>query len=330
MTVVSNVGAPPCKQARLDSTSLSSPVLKSNSITSNLPPQALVESETLLQNNSVKDYQLQSASMTSDLLQPFKVNEKLLQSYPMKSNPLPTTTAMECGTPKQNEPVQSKPLLNNVSKTNTLVNASAKNSPIIAVPQWPISTIDSPKPELYNTTVRDLNNSAVCKTNWNTVSTAVSTSPPFVLPPSINTMPVAVAPVSTESPNLTTVQLPVSQNIPLPMMYTSINGQLIPTAPTVVQVIIVNNNLSPQPSMDTPQLCTIAPAPQSTNVQHTADKLTTDSSAELRRRAHHCTYTGCTKTYFKSSHLKAHIRIHTGKYFTFIGMLLSFLLSIIL
>ena len=38
-----------------------------------------------------------------------------------------------------------------------------------------------------------------------------------------------------------------------------------------------------------------------------------EETAPVRTKNYRCDYPGCTKAYYKSSHLKAHMRLHTGK-----------------
>ncbi len=114
--------------------------------------------------------------------------------------------------------------------------------------------------------------------------------------------------------------LPQTQQQQQPMMFASISGTLvpIPSAP-IVQVIVVNQCKGTPlcgggvPMNSTPKLLPIAPAPIlfSTNPSgHEAQRAVMETS---RRRTHICEYENCGKTYFKSSHLKAHNRTHTGE-----------------
>ncbi|OXB80714.1 UNVERIFIED_CONTAM: hypothetical protein H355_013507 [Colinus virginianus] len=77
----------------------------------------------------------------------------------------------------------------------------------------------------------------------------------------------------------------------------------------VVPQPVVQSAKAPVLSPNGTRLSPIAPAP---GFVPSAAKATppVDSS---RIRSHVCNYPGCGKTYFKSSHLKAHVRTHTGE-----------------
>ena len=113
--------------------------------------------------------------------------------------------------------------------------------------------------------------------------------------------------------NVAPVTMPV-------MTYTSIQGNLVPIpAAPIVQVIVVNQCVKPNtpnitaPVVDSNKLTPIAPAPLFIQPQSGEVVSGVERNVEVvRRRSHVCHYENCEKTYFKSSHLKAHIRTHTG------------------
>ncbi|XP_068195329.1 Krueppel-like factor 11 [Antennarius striatus] len=104
-------------------------------------------------------------------------------------------------------------------------------------------------------------------------------------------------------------------------------------APAVQQPLIMGSTVPqgtvmlvlPQPSVSQPphfqqsvmtlgntKLLPLAPAPVYMPATHTTGTTVTKMDF-LRRRNYVCNFPSCRKTYFKSSHLKAHLRTHTGE-----------------
>ncbi|NWQ83344.1 KLF10 factor, partial [Columbina picui] len=117
--------------------------------------------------------------------------------------------------------------------------------------------------------------------------------------PANNNVVTAVVPNTTPSPQPALCQ---------PMVFM---GTQVPKGAVmfVVPQPVVQSTKAPIISPNGTRLSPIAPAPGF--VPSTAK--TTPPVDSSRIRSHICSYPGCGKTYFKSSHLKAHVRTHTGE-----------------
>ncbi|KAB5539917.1 hypothetical protein PHYPO_G00094660 [Pangasianodon hypophthalmus] len=84
-----------------------------------------------------------------------------------------------------------------------------------------------------------------------------------------------------------------------------------------VMLVVPQSSVSPAPpcqqnvvTVGNTKLLPLAPAPVYIPSNQSGATTHTDFS---RRRNYVCSFPGCKKTYFKSSHLKAHLRTHTGE-----------------
>lgn len=143
--------------------------------------------------------------------------------------------------------------------------------------------------------------------------TYVTQSPkPIAIAPKIATPTVIIPAVTNMNQNSSspTAQTLIFTHVPQSsqsnVLSTSSSGssvvQLVVTSsPTIVSNVITCS------MRDRQRLLAPAPIILATSPQ------TCDSPVDIRKRTYRCTYSNCLKTYFKSSHLKAHVRTHTGE-----------------
>ena len=87
------------------------------------------------------------------------------------------------------------------------------------------------------------------------------------------------------------------------------NGQVLPPGQMIV-LTQANQEIITKLMAKIPVIPVLATSLFSDRTE--TDSSTSQSPVDNRIKAHQCPYQSCGKTYYKSSHLKAHIRTHTG------------------
>ncbi|XP_067336911.1 Krueppel-like factor 11 isoform X2 [Channa argus] len=225
--------------------------------------------------------------------QQMQQQQRMTKTEQITTPPSPPALLTASKTDQQTSPAK---LCLDSTSTSTPVNTQPQTSP----PTPPVPTTLSPPPvnshqiicHMFPVSSQPGIISAFIPSTVQTSSSGIRTTTTPILPQpnSANTAAVHQSLIVGSAVPQGTVMLVVPQSS-------------VPQAPHCSQTVMTLGNT---------KLLPLAPAPVYMPTGPCGSTTTTKMDFS-RRRNYVCTFAGCRKTYFKSSHLKAHLRTHTGE-----------------